>query len=105
AARTISQLVFVLLENHPDELAARAHPGLLKEALQDRLDIALGDLQPPGDLLVRKAFENEAQHLSLTIVEHRRRGVAARVDVLQRERLVQPYAAAHYRADACRQLR
>ena len=38
------QLVFVLLKGHAHQLAARAHAGLLKQALQDGFHVAFGNL-------------------------------------------------------------
>ena len=63
------KLIFVLLERDADQLSAGAHAGLLKQALQDGLHVAFGDLQPPRDFLIRQAFQHEAQHLALPFVE------------------------------------
>src|SRR5579871_5375828 len=63
--KVLLQLVFVLLEGNTHELPTRAHAGLLKQALQNRLDVAFGDLHPPGNFLVRETFEHEAQHAAL----------------------------------------
>src|ERR1035441_6102591 len=63
------QLVFVLLKGHPHELSPGPHAGLLEQALQNRLYVALGNLQPPGNFLVGEPFQHEVQHLALAIVE------------------------------------
>src|SRR5262245_3642003 len=71
SASTGSKLIGVLFERHPHKLSARPHSGLLKQALQDRLDVALGNLQLGGDLLVGKPFQHETQHFSLPLVKLR----------------------------------
>ena len=48
------ELVLVLFEGDADELAARAHAGLLEKALQDGLHVAFRDLEAPRDLLIGK---------------------------------------------------
>src|ERR1017187_5204120 len=100
------QLVLVLLKGHPHKLSSGPHAGLLEQALQDRLYVALGDLQPPGDLLVGEPFQHEVQHLALAIVEQRRRGPVAlggfRFHV--GERRVEPDAAGHHHVDARAQI-
>src|ERR1035438_9317391 len=69
------QLIFVLFHGHAHELAARAHAGFVKQALENGLDVAFRDLHPPGNFFVGKAFQDEAQHLALPIVEGRRGGL------------------------------
>src|SRR5262249_29497043 len=63
--RLRSKLILILFDSDAYELTAGAHAGLLEQALQDCLHIALRDLELPRDLLVRKALEHEAHHLSL----------------------------------------
>src|SRR5438094_7245122 len=66
-----SKLVGVLFERYPYKLSAGPHAGLLEQALQDGLYVALGNLQTAGDLLVGKSFQHEAQDFSLPLVELR----------------------------------
>src|SRR5947199_5370243 len=84
----------ILLDSDTHQLAARAHSSLLEEALQNRLHIALGDLQPPGDLFVGKAFQHEAQDVALPFVEYRSGGLwsSARIFRHRGEGAVEPGA-------------
>src|SRR5258706_1283567 len=66
-----SKLIGVLFERYSHELSARPHSGLLEKALQDRLHVALGNLQLGGDLLVGKPFQHETQDFPLPLVELR----------------------------------
>ena len=46
------KLILVLLYGDAHQLTARANTGFLKQALEDRFDVALGNLQAPGDFLI-----------------------------------------------------
>jgi len=100
---TDSKLVLVVLEHHAHQLAAGAHTCLPEQALQQGLDVTLGDPQPTGDSLVRQSFEHEPQHLALPLIEVRSR-VRLRLEAVGVGEIavtpVQPYPAFAYEADA-----
>src|ERR1022692_873238 len=95
------QLIFVLFHRYAHELAARAHARLLEQALEDGLDVAFRDLEPPGNLLVGQPFQDEAQHLALPLVEGRWGSLRRRRRIFAKggERAVEPTAAGEHRAD------
>src|SRR5579872_1175957 len=94
--------MLVLFECHSYQLPAGADAGFLKEALQDGFDVAFGDLEAPGDLLVGEAFEDVAEHLALTLVEDRGSGrLAFGVGFVEAgERAIEPDTAGQDDADA-----
>ena len=85
------------LERDPDELTASSYTGSGEQLLNGVLDSAFRNRHTCGDFLIGQAFQDEAQHLALPIVECRRgRGLALRLLIVDgREGGVQPEARGH----------
>ena len=65
------ELIPVLLQRHPDQLASRSNASFGEELLQRSLDCGLRNLQSVRDLLVGQSFKDERKHLSLALGELR----------------------------------